>query len=151
MFLAVALLLIGFAGGWGWNGSIWSEKYAKLEGGHARDVAAGERLAREEETRRSEALEEARKNTQAELERHAADTASADSVAERLRAENARLRRAAENTEASCRSPAATSAVVVYSELLDRCDARAGDLAGEADRRRIAGLACEQAYDLLAE
>jgi hypothetical protein len=37
-------------------------------------------------------------------------------------------------------------AAMVLSQLLERADARAGDLAKAYDRARIAGEACESAY-----
>ena len=146
-----ALLLAGLAVGWLWNGSIWGERYAQLELDHAQAVATGQQKAREEESRRAAAAEQARKQTQQELERYAADLADADSVAEQLRVENGRLRRTAENAAAAAGGSPTLSTLILYSELLDRCDARAGELAGEADRRRIAGIACERAYDSLSE
>ncbi|MCP5688284.1 DUF2514 domain-containing protein [Klebsiella pneumoniae] len=38
---------------------------------------------------------------------------------------------------------------MVLSELRDRADARAGELAKAYDRARIAGLACEASYNAL--
>ena len=35
----------------------------------------------------------------------------------------------------------------VLADVLGRADARAGELAGVADERRIRGLACEGSYD----
>ncbi|MEE3504818.1 DUF2514 family protein [Pseudomonas sp. 10C3] len=44
-------------------------------------------------------------------------------------------------------SPPTNRAAMVLSDLLTRANQRAADLASLADRSRIAGLACEQAYD----
>ncbi|MGY2680808.1 hypothetical protein ACVWVZ_000142 [Pseudomonas tolaasii] len=43
----------------------------------------------------------------------------------------------------------ATRAAMVLSDLLQRADKRAGELAVAYDRARIAGLACERAYNSL--
>ena len=52
-------------------------------------------------------------------------------------------------TAAAGSSPA-NHAAMVLSDLLARADKRAADLAALADKSRIAGLACEQAYDGLS-
>jgi hypothetical protein len=52
------------------------------------------------------------------------------------------------NTGTADRGASATRAAMVLSQLLERADTRAGDLAKAYDRARIAGEACEQAYDL---
>lgn len=51
------------------------------------------------------------------------------------------------NTGTADRGASATRAAMVLSQLLERADARAGDLAKAYDRARIAGQACERAYD----
>jgi hypothetical protein len=38
----------------------------------------------------------------------------------------------------------------VLADVLSRIDAAAGELAAYADRSRVAGMACEAAYDSLA-
>jgi hypothetical protein len=53
------------------------------------------------------------------------------------------------NTGTADRGASATRAAMVLSQLLERADARAGDLAKAYDRARIAGQACERAYDLI--
>lgn len=54
------------------------------------------------------------------------------------------------DTGAAERGASATRAALVLSQLLDRADARAGDLAKAYDRARIAGQACERAYDIVS-
>lgn len=53
------------------------------------------------------------------------------------------------DTGSSDRGASATRAALVLSQLLERADARAGDLAKAYDRARIAGQTCERAYDLV--
>ncbi|WP_282346482.1 DUF2514 domain-containing protein [Pseudomonas sp. PS01301] len=54
------------------------------------------------------------------------------------------------DTGAADRGASAARAALVLSQLLERADARAGDLAKAYDRARIAGQACERAYDLVS-
>lgn len=55
------------------------------------------------------------------------------------------------HSTASAGSPPTNHAAMVLSDLLTRADKRAADLASLADRSRIAGLACEAAYDGLTK
>lgn len=76
-------------------------------------------------------------------ERRAADVRvrdTANSVA-------ARYREAAERATAAAEREAASTAVGMFAELLSQSDDLAGVYAAQADRARIAGLACEAAYD----
>jgi len=54
------------------------------------------------------------------------------------------------DTGAAERGASATRAALVLSQLLERADARAGELAKAYDRARIAGQACERAYDIVS-
>jgi hypothetical protein len=60
-----------------------------------------------------------------------------------------RARAAPGSAPAAASSPTAADAAMVYARLLDRADARASDLAGLADQRGAAGLACQQSYEAL--
>ena len=74
----------------------------------------------------------------------AGELGSANDELARLReAINKRTDRATRDTSDACRSTSAGSALLLYSQLLDSCSARVVELAGEADRRRVSGLACE--------
>lgn len=113
----------------------------------------GERAARQEEQRRAQAQEEARAHAQEE--RTIADTgaAGADATGQRLQREGAKLAATVscpgKDTAAIARGQAATRAAMVLSELRDRADARAGELAKAYDRARIAGQLCETSYNAL--
>ena len=50
------------------------------------------------------------------------------------------------NTENAGQGTSGTCAAMVLSQLLERADAKAGDLAKAYDRARITGQACESAY-----
>lgn len=98
-------------------------------------------------------------STDAETQRQAARAAAAradaaDATAGRLRGDldahiAAIRRRAAEDPEAARSSEAAINSLDLLAQLFRRADRRAGELARYADEARIAGLACERAYDSL--
>ena len=142
-----ALVLLGFGVGWSWQGSRWESKYIALGAAWAEARAAAERQARSEETRRAAAVEGIRRDAKEQIELAQAD-ATADSLRQQL-AE--RTRRATQGAGACPGGSPTTATLILYSELLDRADARAGELAAEADRRRVAGLACEAQYDSLID
>jgi len=146
----VVLVLLGFGIGWSWQGDRWESKYSERETEYAEARAEAERQARSEETRRAAAVEgirrEARERIAAAESDAAADRADADGMREELAN---RTRRATQGAGACPGGSPATTTLILYSELLDRADARASELAQEADRRRIAGLACEEQYDSL--
>lgn len=145
-----ALVFLGFWVGWSWNGSLWESKYNTRETEYAEARAAAERQARSEETRRAAAVEGIRRDAKTQIEQAQADATAAAATADSLRQQLAeRTRRASADTCSDAGSQTARSTLILYSELLDRADARAGELAAEADRRRVAGLACEAQYDSL--
>ena len=84
----------------------------------------------------------------------AADAAGLDAAGDRLHVQAGKLAAGAGtctgNTGTADRGASATRAAMVLSQLLERADARAGDLAKAYDRARIAGEACERAYDLVS-
>ena len=145
-----ALVLLGFGVGWSWQGSRWESKYIALGAAWAEARAAAERQARSEETRRAAAVEGIRREARERIDQIEADAAADRADADGMREELAnRTRRATQGAGACPGGSPTTSTLILYSELLDRADARASELAGEADRRRIAGLACEEQYDSL--
>jgi len=126
---------------------------AKKDSGDRLAEVIGERGARQEEHRRAQAQEEARAHAQEERTIADAGAAGADVAGQRLRDEAGKLAATiscpGSDTAAVARGQAATRAAVVLSELRDRADARAGELAKAYDRARIAGLACEASYNAL--
>ena len=81
-----------------------------------------------------------------------ADGRGLDAAGDRLHVQAGKLAASvgacSSDTGAAERSASATRAALVLSQLLERADARAGDLAKAYDRARIAGLACQRIYDL---
>ena len=82
------------------------------------------------------------------------DAVGIDASADRLRIQAGKLAAnagtCASTAGAADRGPSAARAALVLSQLLERADARAGDLAKAYDRARIAGQACEHAYDVIS-
>lgn len=126
---------------------------AQRDSGDRLAEVIGERDARQEEQRRATAQEEARAHAQEERTIADSGAAGADAAGQRLRDQGGRLATAVScpgtDTAAIARGQAATRAAMVLSELRDRADARAGELAKAYDRARIAGQLCESSYNAL--
>ncbi|MEZ1437660.1 DUF2514 family protein [Pseudomonas shirazica] len=106
--------------------------------------------ARTEEQRRQSVADEEGESARKKLEMAQDRAADAESAADGLRGEIARLRnghRATCDTIAAQQRQAGTSAVVVLGGLLEEADRMAGDLATALERSRIAGMACEAVVD----
>ncbi|WP_256824942.1 DUF2514 family protein [Pseudomonas kurunegalensis] len=110
--------------------------------------------ARTEEQRRQAVADEEGESARKKLELAKGRAADAESAADGLRGEIARLRdghRATCDTIASQQRQAGTSAVVVLGGLLEDADRMAGSCAAALERSRIAGLACESIYNDLTK
>lgn len=108
--------------------------------------------ARAEERRRQVAIDEVENDAKRKLELARDDAVAAQSAADGLQREVARLRGGRSATcsaIAEQQRQAGTDAVGVLAELFESADRRAGALAAALDRSRIAGLACERSYNLL--
>ncbi|SPA44820.1 DUF2514 family protein [Cupriavidus taiwanensis] len=159
---AAAALALGaclFAAGWtanGWRlgGQIEQLKtaQAKQREGQATALAAASEAARAEEQRRTAEQRGIANAAAKERDQALADARAAGALAEQLRERAAQLAaaaRAAGNSGIASGSAAAGDPLDVLTDVLSRADARAGHLAEYADRARIAGQACERAYDAL--
>lgn len=105
-----------------------------------------------ETKRRIAAVDEVDSDAKDKLDAALADAADAQSAADRLQLEVNRLRAsrgATCDTIAAQQRQAGTSAVAVLADLFESADRRAGELAAALDRSRVAGFACEAAYDAL--
>lgn len=134
--------------------------HADTQVAHSRKLIAmadaaitGEQVARAEEQRRQEALQEIVHDTQKALSKVRSDAAAAESVAQRLRGQlatlTARGREGGGDPSPGPGSPPAGDSIGVLADVLGRADRRAGILAEHADSARTAGHACERAYDAL--
>lgn len=116
----------------------------------ARIAEHGERA---EEARRvgeqRKALNDAGKETALKATQLATAIADRQRLLGRIATYSAAARRASEDRTAFADSKAASDAIGVLADVLERCDLRAQRLAEIADVRGIAGRACERSYDAL--
>ena len=103
-----------------------------------------------ENQRRQKAADESRRQALEQIEQAQSDAAAADATAGGLRAEADRLKRKL----ASCAgtapgSTAGRDAGSVLADLLAEVEREGRAMAAEAQRRGIAGAACERQYDAL--
>lgn len=159
--LLVALLAALALAGW------QSHRLTKERGAHAvtrRDFAEyrekAESASRQAEQNRR-TTEQELTDAQAQINQQAQqllDAQGGKKRADRERTAAERMRDAALAAATAARKQCATSSTPGYStpgadpigvlaDVLGRADARAGELAGIADDRRVRGLACEGSYD----
>ena len=129
-----------------------------LRAEHAQYVVGVEQRARDAseaaravEQRRQREIDEVRNHAQDQIRLATADAAVAASAADSLQQQIDRLLagRAACNTRVTQGSAAVRDLTDMLADLRRRADERAGELAQIADASRIAGQACEKAYDAL--
>lgn len=148
---ALCLLIGAFAAykvqGWRWEADVNA-----INTLHDAAILEAERDARKIEQNMQVAIEniqaeanEQEKQLQADI---AAANASADSLRQRL-AE--RTQRAIADTGPAASGETARSTLILYSQLLDRAEARDAEVSGYADAARAAGLNCEALYDKARE
>ena len=119
----------------------------------AQALAAGIEQARQADletiTKQRDALNAAETQTEALQRDRDRAAAASRSLRDQLAAERARATAAAADPKATegCRAAGASAAVL--AELLGRCSDRRRELAGYADRARIAGQLCQQSYEAL--
>ena len=117
-------------------------------------TAKAERAVRAEETQRAQALEKIANDTQKQIDAARVDAAAAARSADSLRQQLARYvaaaRSASANPATAAPGEATADALGVLADMLVKLDERAGIYAEAADRSRIAGVSCEQAYSALA-
>jgi hypothetical protein len=128
----------------------WKALWADQQTLQAKGLAAATAANRTEEQRRETAINQVGKDARQQQAPASTDGVAADAAGERVRGQANDLA-----TRSSCtggdpgsteRSKTATRAAMVLSDLFQRADKRAGDLARAYDAARVAGLACENAY-----
>lgn len=145
---AIIGLAFGLLLGWLANGWRLGEQIAEIRADHADAIAAEQERARKIESGWHAGINEVQKNARAKHEELAAHLSDADAAADRLRERVAELsRRPAACPAAGGGGEATDAARLVLADVLGRIDAAAGELAAHADRARVAGMACEAAYD----
>ena len=158
MLRAGALLLI-LASCWGIyqhgrsvESAEWQIRWAVRDAGDKQAWAIDERAERDKEQARQNSINKAVQDGQRKIDSAVADAVTARATAGSLQRAvddlTERLKRtASSNSCTAAASAAATRATLVFAELFKRADARAGDLAADADQSRSRGVTCEQAYD----
>lgn len=153
----VVLILLAMAVSFGaaWRVQDWryGEQLAGLAKSQAENIASAERRARAEEQRRQATLEKVGSDAREELKAATADAGIADAIGNRLHVEASKLAASgcSSDSGAAQRGASASRAAMVLSDLFQRADKRAGELAAAYDRAKIAGLSCELAYQLVRE
>lgn len=136
--------------------------HAKTQATYAAQVAAAERVSREQSEKNRATEQELRDAQEAHAQEIAAIHLDLDGARRRAAVESGRVQDAARaaaararaqcaNTTASELRPSTDDPIGVLAYVLGRADARAGELADVAEQRGIAGRACERAYDSLRE
>lgn len=149
-WLAGALLAAGFIAGWLWQGHRYEARLARISADHAAALATAHERHRATERGWQAAMEKVREDAQHAQDAISADLAGAHDELAGLREAAARAtRRATRDTCTADGSAPASAAAVLPADLLGACAALYIDVAAEADRRRIAGQACEAAHDAL--
>ncbi|ALD90783.1 hypothetical protein CR3_1554 [Cupriavidus gilardii CR3] len=149
---AVAALALAFLAGSEFTARGKDAEIAEIRRAAAVDQVKAADRARAEEQRRIAAQSEIANAAKQEADKARADARAADAVAGQLRQRVAELVAAsrAGNPAATSGSEAAGDPLGVLADVLSRADRRAGILAEYADAARIAGQACERAYDALS-
>lgn len=149
---ALAGIAVGLAQGWRYGERMaalerdWNEERLALES-RAREA---EQTARTEENRRQKAVDEVTQNAQKELDAAVArERRAADSRVRSAIADYAARHRCPADPGSTASSEAARDPIGVLAELLGELDGLAESYASAADRARVAGLACERAYESL--
>lgn len=133
----------------------WEVKWAGRDVADAKALAQREVAERTEEQRRQQVITRITENAQQQITAARADASSAAVAGDRLQQTVRQLQRrlheseASGNTSTARRGKATSRQCSVLTDLFIESVERNQQLAAEADRRRIAGLACERAYDAL--
>jgi hypothetical protein len=133
----------------------WQAKWSDQQLLQAKGLAAATTANRTEEQRRQSAVNEVSTDARTQTTAATADAVTADAAGDWLHDSANKLAAGAScgpsDTSATERGKAATRAAMVLSDLFQRADRRAGELAKAYDSARIAGLACEKTYDSLSK
>lgn len=129
------------------------ERFATYQATTERNVREASEAARLKEKQDRAAVDEEREHARNETKALESDVVRLAGAADGLRGSLAAFQRRARNAAAtSRRSTREQSAkdIALLAELFTRADSRAGELAEQAERYRIAGEGCERTYDAVA-
>ncbi|QIM49002.1 DUF2514 family protein [Pusillimonas sp. DMV24BSW_D] len=146
----VAAALAG-VGVWVVQGWRYDAKISRIETAQATALANAQAKARQIEQASQAAIEEVAKNADEKIAVATADADAARNSAGRLRTELARLRRASENAvvASSGKSESGIDTIGVLIDVLEGVERNGREVAEYADRLKVAGFACERAYERL--
>ena len=148
---AAALMALAAGGAWQWQANAYSRQIADIRRAYAEAITTAQAQARAEEARRQLAIEGIRTDAKDKIDQASVDAAAADTVADGLRVELARIKRGtAKNPSATAGSPARPNTTAVLADLLAEVERAGRAMAAEATRRGIAGEAAERAYGALS-
>ncbi len=129
----------------------WQAKQADQQTLQAKGLAAAITANRTEEQRRQAAINQVGSDAKEQTKSAVVDGGGADAAGQRVRETAGKLAARTScttgDTGASFRSASASRAAMVLSDLFQRADKRAGELAKAYDAARIAGQACQRAYN----
>lgn len=143
----IVTLAIGLVIGWTANDLRLNYQIQRIMTAQMLEREAHIMVTRKEEQRRLEEIEKVQNDAQKEIERIMADAVAADRTADGLQRELAAARgRLATCSGSAGGGEAARDTGVLLTELLDEMERAGRAVAAEADRRGVAGRACEAAY-----
>ncbi|NMY06321.1 DUF2514 domain-containing protein [Pseudomonas sp. WS 5059] len=148
--VVLILVLMTSAAGFTWQVQDWryGKQLAEIDKTQAIALTEAGNTARHEEQRRQSAVNKEASDAREQNKAAAVDAGTADAVSGRLHVEAGKFAAAAcSDPGVAQRGASATRAAMVLSELFQRADKRAGELAAAYDQARIAGLACERSYE----
>ena len=148
---AAVIAALSFSSGWLTQGWRKDGQIASLERAQAVSVAMAYEQVREIEKRQQAAMEVIRNDATLQIMEVQTDADTANHTAERLRKELARYQSSAANTCTATRSEAASDPIGVLIGVLEGLESTGREIAEYADRARVAGDACERAYDSLKD
>ncbi|MQA53745.1 DUF2514 family protein [Pseudomonas piscis] len=156
--VTLLLILVSYWGAYQHGLSVkdgeWQTRWAVRDAGDKQAWALGEAAERDKEQAYQRSVTKAVQDGQRKIDSAVADAVTARSTADSLQRSvddlTERLKRTASiNSCTAAASAAAARTALVFAELFKRADARAGDLAADADQSRSRGVTCEQAYEVL--
>ena len=151
LVLLILVLMVSSAGVT-WQVQDWryGEQLADIDRDQALAIIAAGDKARQEEQRRQASVNKEASDAREKNKAATVDAGAADAAGDRLHVEAGKFAATAcGDPGVAQRGASATRAAMVLSDLLQRADKRAGELAAAYDRARIAGLACESSYNVV--
>ncbi|RIY41932.1 DUF2514 family protein [Neopusillimonas maritima] len=145
----VAAAALAGVAAWVIQGWRYDAKISRMTTQQAVAIADAQAKARKIEQASQAAIVEVAKHADEKIAAATADADAARDSAGRLRTELARLRRASENATVASpgKSQSGIDTIGVLIDVLEGVERNGREVAEYADRLKVAGLACEKAYD----